>query len=63
MVGSLYLLGFIIIIFIFFAILIARSSHNSTIYKDIDINEWDCSECGFHIQAGNKCIYCNSNKL
>ena len=60
--GSLYLLGFIVIIFICFVILIARSNIDSNIYKDIDINEWDCPECGFHIQAGNKCIYCDFPK-
>ena len=20
--------------------------------------EWDCPECGFHVQAGEVCIYC-----
>ena len=60
--GSLYLLGFIVIIFICFATLIAKSNNDSSIFKDLNIDEWDCPECGFHIQAGNKCIYCDSPK-
>lgn len=31
-------------------------------YTDLDMEEWDCPECGFHIQAGKKCIYCETNK-
>ena len=24
--------------------------------------EWDCPECGFHVQAGEICIYCGSTR-
>ena len=24
--------------------------------------EWDCPECGFHVQAAEICIYCGSNR-
>ena len=59
---SLYFLGLIVIFFIVFAVLIARS-HNNKTYENLDIDEWDCPVCGFHIQAGDKCIYCNEKKV
>ncbi len=31
-------------------------------YTDLEIEEWDCPECGFHVQAGNYCIYCDTKK-
>ena len=59
---SLYLLGIILTLFILFAILIARSDEIKT-YENLDIEEWDCPECGFHVQAGDVCIYCNAKKV
>ena len=58
---SLYFLVIIIILFGFVAVLIATAHKNNT-YENIDIEEWDCPECGFHVQAGDTCIYCNENK-
>jgi len=60
--ASLYFILFIIIIFIGIAILIAQSNHSEATYKDIDIEEWKCPDCGFHVQVGNICIYCNAKK-
>jgi len=31
-------------------------------YTDLNTEEWDCPECGFHVQAGDKCIYCDTEK-
>jgi len=31
-------------------------------YTDLDTEEWNCPECGFHVQAGDKCIYCDTEK-
>ncbi len=31
-------------------------------YTDLEIEEWDCPECGFHVQAGDHCIYCDTKK-
>ena len=27
-----------------------------------NLNEWDCPECGFHVQLGNSCTYCYTQK-
>ena len=59
---SLYFLGIIVTLFILFAVLIARSDNTKT-YENLDIEEWDCNECGFHVQAGDVCIYCNAKKV
>ena len=59
---SLYFLGIIVTLFIVFAVLIARSDNTKT-YENLDIEEWDCHECGFHVQAGDVCIYCNTKKV
>ena len=59
---SLYFLGIIVTLFIVFAFLIARSGNRKT-YENLDIDEWDCPECGFHVQAGDVCIYCNTKKV
>jgi hypothetical protein len=32
--------------------LIARSNREDDTYADLETDEWDCPECGFHIQAG-----------
>ena len=60
--GSLYLLIFMITIFIGVAIFIARTNHSKDYYADIETDEWDCPDCGFHVQAGDKCIYCGAKK-
>jgi rubrerythrin len=31
-------------------------------YTDLDTDEWNCPECGFLVQAGDKCIYCGTEK-
>lgn len=58
---SLYFLVIIVILFGVFAVLIARA-HNNNTYENLNLEEWDCPTCGFHVQAGNTCIYCNENK-
>ncbi len=58
---SLYFLVIIIILFGVVAVLIARA-HNNNSYENLNLEEWDCPTCGFHVQAGNTCIYCNENK-
>ena len=27
-----------------------------------DLDAWICPECGFHVQAGNECVYCYTKK-
>ena len=58
---SLYFLVIIIILFGVVAVLIARA-HNNNSYENLNLEEWDCPTCGFRVQAGNTCIYCNENK-
>ena len=58
---SLYFLVIIFILFGVVAVLIARA-HNNNSYENLNLEEWDCPTCGFHVQAGNTCIYCNENK-
>tara|TARA_B100001750_G_C15361092_1_gene522245 strand:+ start:77 stop:268 length:192 start_codon:yes stop_codon:yes gene_type:complete len=60
--ASLYLLSFIIMIFIGITIMIARSNQPEDRYTDLETDEWDCPDCGFHVQLGNICIYCNAKK-
>ncbi|MBL7011107.1 MAG: hypothetical protein ISR82_07780 [Candidatus Marinimicrobia bacterium] len=60
--ASLYLIFLIITIFIGFAVLIARSNRGEDTYNDLETEEWDCPECGFHVQAGDTCIYCGGDK-
>ena len=60
--ASLYLLILIITIFIGVAVLIARSNRAEETYDDLETDEWDCPECGFHVQVGGTCIYCGGNK-
>ncbi|MDG2366895.1 MAG: hypothetical protein P8M58_04955 [Candidatus Marinimicrobia bacterium] len=42
--------------------MIAQSNNSEKYYSDLDIDEWDCHECGYHVQVGNICIYCNAKK-
>ena len=60
--ASLYLLIIIIFIFVGVAILIARSNRAEDTYYDLETDAWDCPECGFHVQAGDTCIYCGEEK-
>ena len=37
-------------------------SFNPILNVPLNTEEWYCPECGFHIQAGDKCIYCDTEK-
>ena len=60
--GSLYILLLLITIFIGIAVMIANSNRPEDTYTDLETDEWDCPECGFHVQAGDSCIYCSTRK-
>ena len=64
MVTSLYFLVLFLFLFLFLALvaMIAQSNNSEKYYSDLDIDEWDCHECGYHVQVGNICIYCNAKK-
>ncbi len=54
----------IISIIIIFGIIAFYYQHENADQKftDTDLDEWDCPECGFHIQAGLQCTYCYTKK-
>ena len=59
---------YLFLIFIFFTVVIgiivyvAAKNKTEDSYTVLNIDEWDCPECGFHVQAGAKCIYCDTEK-
>jgi len=59
---SLYFIVFVFFLFIALVAMIAQSNNSEKYYSDLDIDEWDCHECGYHIKVGNICIYCNAKK-
>ena len=60
--ASLYILLLLILIFIGFTVMIAKSNQAEDTYDNLETDEWDCPKCGFHIQAGDLCIYCSTRK-
>ena len=59
---SLYVIFIMIFIFIGIVTMIARSNSSEKFYSDLEVEEWDCHECGFHVQVGDVCIYCDAKK-
>ena len=59
---SLYVIFVMIFIFIWIVTMIARSNSSEKFYSDLEVEEWDCHECGFHVQVGDVCIYCDAKK-
>jgi len=61
---ALYLFFIFSILAIVFGIIIYVTGKNKpeNTYTDLETEEWDCPECGFHVQAGDKCIYCDTSK-
>ena len=42
--------------------MVAKSAAGQEIYSDINTEEWLCPNCGFEVQAGDMCIYCDTPK-
>ena len=59
---SLYVIFVMIFIFIWIVTMIARSNSSEKFYSDLEVEEWDCHECGFHVLVGDVCIYCDAKK-
>ena len=59
---SLLLISLIILLIIIVAILVSVQKLKDDPYKDLPMDEWNCPECGFMVQAGNECIYCRYKK-
>ena len=62
MSASIYLLLIIIFLLIVFSTKIAKSSYDKDIFENINMDEWICPHCGFHVQVGDHCIYCDTKK-
>ncbi len=60
---SLYLLIMILFIFIGIVVFIARANRPEDAYLDIETESWECPDCGFHVQVGDTCIYCQTKKI
>jgi len=60
---TLLLISIIIIFFIIVIILVAVQKLKDDPYKDLSLDEWKCPECGFLVQAGDKCIYCSYSQI
>jgi len=61
---GIYLITFFLLVvgIIGISMLIAGRNREEDAYSDLEIEEWDCPECGFHVKAGKDCIYCGSEK-
>ena len=61
----LLFISLLIIFFIFvigvFALIFQRENDNQK-YTEIELEEWNCPECGFTVQAGIECTYCYTKK-
>ncbi len=59
---------YLFLIFLIFSIMIGTTLYvtgknkKEDTYTDLDTDEWNCPECGFLVQAGDKCIYCGTEK-
>jgi len=59
---SLLLFSLILFFIIILAVFIGKQKSNYNPYENLSIDEWNCPECGFLVQVGDKCIYCGYNK-
>ncbi|MFL3052635.1 MAG: hypothetical protein ACJZ15_05580 [Candidatus Neomarinimicrobiota bacterium] len=59
---SLYFILVIFFLFIALAVTVSKSSPSNDIYSEISTEEWLCPICGFEVQVGDICIYCDTPK-
>ena len=59
---SLLLFSLILFFIVILAVFIGKHKSNDNPYDDLSIDEWTCPECGFLVQAGDRCIYCGYAK-
>lgn len=52
----------ILFVFIGIVVLIARANRPEDAYLDIETESWECPDCGFQVQVGDVCIYCQTKK-
>jgi len=62
-VGFSLLLFLLILFFIvILAVFIGKQNSSDNPYEDLSIDEWNCPDCGFLVQVGDRCIYCGYTK-
>jgi rubrerythrin len=59
---SLLLFSLILFFIVILAAFVGKQKNNDDPYEGLSIDEWNCPECGFFVQAGNRCIYCDYTK-
>lgn len=55
----------IVLILLYFGVATMRSYQANLEEPDVmdaSMEPWDCPECGFHVQLGLVCIYCQTEK-
>jgi len=55
---SLLLFSLILFFIVILAVFIGKQRSRDYPDEDLAIDEWNCPECGFFVQAGDRCIYC-----
>tara|TARA_B100001029_G_C15038711_1_gene442021 strand:- start:209 stop:406 length:198 start_codon:yes stop_codon:yes gene_type:complete len=58
---SIILFSLILLIILIFSYQ-NKTSQNIEFQDEIFLEEWDCPECGFHVQMGTTCTYCYEDK-
>ena len=59
---SLLLFSLILFFIVILAVFIGKQKSSDDAYEDLLIDEWNCPECGFLVQLGERCIYCGYTK-
>ena len=62
---NILILVAIIVVLLYFALATARSyqdNREAPDNLDEDMLPWTCPECGFYVQMGTSCIYCQEKK-
>lgn len=54
----------ILLILAYFGLMAYRDYQNNLDQPEetSGLEEWNCPECGFHVQVGESCIYCGTAK-
>jgi len=59
---SLLLFSLILFFIVILAVFIGKQRGSDNPYEDLSIDEWNCPDCGFLVQVGDRCIYCGYTK-
>lgn len=56
---SVFLTGIFLLLIL---VLFFQGETNKSSDIEIDLEEWNCPECGFQVQMGDVCTYCYTKK-